>query len=127
MTSLNAADRETRGFQLFLEAVLESFPEEWELPHRIVRHLLRQESSTHLDELAELAKNAFPGEGADVPLEGWRRIALHAVASLQRVALKLFAHERNPEGYFLHLADNDAVSSMANPALCAELCSQQAT
>lgn len=116
-------------FRDFFAELLSEY-EEWELPRLILLQFPSLGSHRSQDELAVLAEQTFavvhqrPTENMEkVSQTGWRNIALHAVASLQRKALELFKRGKNP-GWIILLSGQD-VAWVTNPARCAELCAQQ--
>jgi hypothetical protein len=85
-----------------IRALLEEFPEEWSLPHRILKQFENGRTSVPTNDLVHLAWKSIdlPANRRGVP-EDYQSVVRHAVLLIRNSAFSLFLNGRNPEGWSL--------------------------
>jgi len=85
-----------------IRALLDEFPEEWSLPHRILKQFENGRQSAQTDDLVRLAWEAIdlPTDSRGAP-EDYQSVLKHAIFLIRNSAFGLFMNGRNPDGWSL--------------------------
>src|SRR5687768_14332442 len=85
-----------------IQALLGEFPEEWSLPHRILRQFEQIKAAVSLRQLHQLARDSVNSSVSrqDLPDE-YQAIVKHGVSLIRATALRLFVEGKNPGGWSL--------------------------